>query len=112
MEVEETRRGERAAENGAEATPLQQLVPVQAVWIGKLESAAPVNRNSRVQPKLTKTDFSKRPGLGGTALLNRLDYRSRRERAGICVVKADQDLICRVLQPRVGLMQLASRLAR
>jgi hypothetical protein len=97
MEVEETRRGKRAAGNGAEATPLQQLVPVQAVWIGKPERAAPVNGKSRLQPKMTKTNFSERLALGGTALFKRLDYGSRRGRAGIGVVKADQDLIGGVL---------------
>jgi hypothetical protein len=52
--------------------------------------------------------------LRGAALLNRLDRGSgyRRERTGICAVKTDKDLIGRVLQACVGLMQLASRLAR
>ena len=52
------------------------------------------------------------PGLGGAALFNGLDCGSRCGRTGVGMVEADQDLIGCVLQPRVGLVQLASRLAR
>ena len=53
-------------------------------------------------------------GLRGAALFEGLDCGSRygRDRTGICTVKADQDLIGGVLQPRVGFVQLASGLAR
>jgi hypothetical protein len=53
-------------------------------------------------------------GLSGAALFDGLDCGSRygRESTGIGAMKADQDLVRRVLQPRVGLVQHASRLAR
>src|SRR4051794_32227283 len=67
-----------------------------------------------VEPLATENyrNVRKSPGLSGAALFHRPDRGSRCGRTRIGAVKADQDFIGGVLQPRVGLVQLASGLAR
>jgi hypothetical protein len=46
MGMEEIRREDRAAGNGARAAPLLQLDPVQAVWIGNRKVRLSFNRRA------------------------------------------------------------------
>ena len=86
--------------------------------ISRLRQCKLESRKGRLSPKEeplateTYTNAKGNRGLRGAALFDRLDCGRRCGGTGVSVVKADQDLVGCVLQPRVGFVQLASRFAR